>query len=115
MLASAVPVTVSTKATGQSVVVPSDTEEDNTEDEASTASTAQPGQESLAVAETPSLDSNDMPAGGEAPKNIILGTILITVVFTHLLRLCSEKQNVQGKSQNINYSFTSHYFLLLVV
>lgn len=65
MLASAAPVTVSTKLAGQSVVVPSDTEEDNTEDEASAASTAQPAQESLTVAETPSLDSNEMPAGGE--------------------------------------------------
>ncbi|XP_075898395.1 premelanosome protein b isoform X2 [Nelusetta ayraudi] len=63
-LATAAPMTISAKVTGQSVVVPSDTEEDNTEDEASTASTAQPAQESPTVAETPSLDSNDMPADG---------------------------------------------------
>lgn len=74
VLASAVPVTFSAKATGQSVVVPSDTEEDNTEDEASAASTAQPAQESLNVAETPSLDSNDMPAGGEGSNKTVLGT-----------------------------------------
>lgn len=106
VLASAVPVTVSAKATGQSVVIPSDTEEDNTEDEASAASTAQPAQESPTVAETPSLYSNHMPAGGEGSNKIVLGTILRAVVFAHLLRLFSQKKKktffVQGKHQNIN-------------
>ncbi|XP_030279291.1 premelanosome protein b [Sparus aurata] len=66
-LASAVPILVSTKATVLNVnMVPSDTEEDNTEDEASTAANAQPAQEAPAVAKTPSPVNNEMPADGEA-------------------------------------------------
>lgn len=64
VVASAVPVLISTKATGLSVVVPSDTEEDNTEDEASAASTAQPAQDPPTVAKTPSPDDSDMPVDG---------------------------------------------------
>ncbi|CAK6973325.1 premelanosome protein b [Scomber scombrus] len=64
VLESAVPILLTTKATGLTVnMVPSDTEEDNSEDEASTASTAQPGQETSAVAKTPSPVNSDRPAG----------------------------------------------------
>ncbi|XP_049437345.1 premelanosome protein b [Epinephelus fuscoguttatus] len=66
-LASAVPILVTTKATGLTVnMVPSDTEEDNTEDEASTASNALPAQEATTVAKTPSPINPDMPADSEA-------------------------------------------------
>ncbi|XP_041801229.1 premelanosome protein b [Chelmon rostratus] len=66
-LASAVPLLVSTKATGLNVnMVPSDTEEDNAEDEASTASNTQPGQEAPTVDKTPSLASHHLPADSEA-------------------------------------------------
>ncbi|XP_070695747.1 premelanosome protein b [Pempheris klunzingeri] len=73
-LASALPVPVSTKANGLNVnIVPSDTEEDNTEDEASTASTAQPAQEAPTVAKTPSPINNDMPAISEARTRLTAG------------------------------------------
>ncbi|XP_031700563.1 premelanosome protein b [Anarrhichthys ocellatus] len=68
-LASAVPILVSTKATGLTVnMVSSDTEEDNTEDEASTAPNTQPAQEAATVAKTPSPVNhvNEMPAGNGA-------------------------------------------------
>lgn len=66
-LASAVPILVSTKATGTTVnMVPSDTEEDNTEDEASTAPNTQPAPEAPTVAKTPSPINGDMPAHSEA-------------------------------------------------
>ncbi|KAM8754213.1 premelanosome protein b [Acanthopagrus schlegelii] len=66
-LASAVPILVSTKATVLNVnMVPSDTEEDNSEDEASSATNAQPAQEAPTVAKTPSPINNEMPAVGEA-------------------------------------------------
>lgn len=74
VVASAVPVLISTKATGLSVMVPSDTEEDNTEDEASAASTAQPAQESPTVAKTPSPDNSDMPADGERLNRFAVDT-----------------------------------------
>lgn len=62
-LASAVPLLVFTKSTGLNInMVPSDTEEDNTEDEASTASTTQSPQEAPSVAKTPSLINHIMPA-----------------------------------------------------
>ncbi|XP_076597182.1 premelanosome protein b [Chaetodon auriga] len=70
-LASAVPLLVSTKATGLNInMVPSDTEEDNTEDEASTASNAQPGQEAPTVAKTPSIVNHHLPAESEAPAGL---------------------------------------------
>lgn len=70
-LASAVPILVSTKATVLNVnMVPSDTEEDNSEDEASSATNAQPAQEAPTVAKTPSLINNEMPAVGEAAGNL---------------------------------------------
>lgn len=63
VLESAVPIMVTTKAAGLTVnMVPSDTEEDNSEDEASTASTAPPGQETSAVTKTPSPVNSDSPA-----------------------------------------------------
>ncbi|XP_040009254.1 premelanosome protein b isoform X2 [Xiphias gladius] len=66
-LASALPPLVSTKATGLNVnMTPSDTEEDNTEDEASSASTTQPAQETPTVAKTPSPVNRDTPADGDA-------------------------------------------------
>lgn len=68
-LASAVPTLVSTKATGLTLnMVASDTEEDNTEDEASTVANTQPAQEAPAVAKTPSPVNhvNGMPAGNVA-------------------------------------------------
>lgn len=74
VVASAVPVLISTKATGLSVMVPSDMEEDNTEVEASAASTAQPAQESPTVAKTPSPDNSDMPADGERLNRLAVGT-----------------------------------------
>lgn len=109
MLASAVPATVSAKATGQSVVVPSDTEEDNTEDEASAASTAQ---DSPAVAETPSLDSNEMPAGGGGSNKIVLG-IFTTVVFAHLLRLYKDKKNKLHTRKEPKHLLFIHQSLIL--
>lgn len=51
-------------------MVPSDTEEDNSEDEASSATNAQPAQEAPTVAKTPSLINNEMPAVGEAAGNL---------------------------------------------
>lgn len=74
-LASAFPLLVSTKATAALNVnmVPSDTEEDNTEDEASTASTNQPAQEATRVAKTPSLNNNDLPADSEARTRLVAG------------------------------------------
>lgn len=74
MLASAAPILVSTKATGLNVnMVPSDAEEDNTEDEASAGSTAQPAQESPAVAKTTAPIANVMPADGKAQRRLAAG------------------------------------------
>ncbi len=71
-LASAVPILVSTKATDLSVnMVPSDTEEDNSEDEASTASTPQSAQEAPTVAKTPS--PINIPADNEALTGLTAG------------------------------------------
>lgn len=76
-LASAVPLLVSTKATGLNVnMVPSDTEEDNTEDEASTASSAQ---EAPAVPKTPSPVNNDMPADSEARAGLTAGGLTVLI------------------------------------
>ncbi|XP_067384043.1 melanocyte protein PMEL-like [Channa argus] len=47
-------------------MVPSDMEEDNTEDEASSASTNQPPQDTPSVAKTPSPINHDMPADSKA-------------------------------------------------
>ncbi|XP_035512432.1 melanocyte protein PMEL-like [Morone saxatilis] len=70
-LASAVPILVSTKSTGLNVnLVPSDTEEDNTEDEASTASTPQPAHETPSVAKTPSPVNPALPADSEAQTGL---------------------------------------------
>ncbi|KAK2897167.1 premelanosome protein b [Channa argus] len=66
-LASALPLLVSTKSAGLNVnMVPSDMEEDNTEDEASSASTNQPPQDTPSVAKTPSPINHDMPADSKA-------------------------------------------------
>ncbi|XP_029911511.1 premelanosome protein b isoform X2 [Myripristis murdjan] len=71
-LVSAVPLLVSTKATGLNVNIgPSDTEEDNTEEEASTASTAQPAQETAAVDKTPSPINPDKAADSATATSMI--------------------------------------------
>uniref|UniRef100_A0A8C4EVG4 PKD domain-containing protein n=1 Tax=Dicentrarchus labrax TaxID=13489 RepID=A0A8C4EVG4_DICLA len=76
-LASAVPILVSTKSTGLNVnLVPSDTEEDNTEDEASTASTPQPAQETPGVAKTPSPVNPVLPADSEAQTGLAASTFI---------------------------------------
>ncbi|KAF0035968.1 hypothetical protein F2P81_011280 [Scophthalmus maximus] len=73
-LASALPLLVSTKATGLSVnVAPSDAEEDNTEDEASTASAASAAQEISIVAKTPSPVNHDTPADSDAATGLAAG------------------------------------------
>uniref|UniRef100_A0A3P8TJZ0 Premelanosome protein b n=1 Tax=Amphiprion percula TaxID=161767 RepID=A0A3P8TJZ0_AMPPE len=78
-LVSAVPLLVSTKSVGLNVnTVPSDTEEDNTEDEASTASATQPAQES--VAKTPS-PVNQLPADTQ-PENKLAADAKQTVTLT---------------------------------
>ncbi|KAG7237896.1 hypothetical protein INR49_031689 [Caranx melampygus] len=70
-LASALPHLISTKSTGLTVnMVPSDTEEDNTEDEASTASTTQPAQETPTVTRTPSPVNQARPADRETAEGI---------------------------------------------
>ncbi|KAF1389994.1 hypothetical protein PFLUV_G00053460 [Perca fluviatilis] len=85
-LASAVPILVSTKATGLTVnMVPSDTEEDNTEYEASTAPNTQPAPEAPTVAKTPSPVNRDVPAHSEpqtgAKRPVILtGQATVVVV-----------------------------------
>ncbi|XP_040914676.1 premelanosome protein b [Toxotes jaculatrix] len=73
-LASALPLLVSTKAPGPNVnVVPSDTEEDNTEDEASTASTTQAAQETPTVTKTPSPINHDLSADSDAGAGLTAG------------------------------------------
>ncbi|XP_023248686.1 melanocyte protein PMEL-like [Seriola lalandi dorsalis] len=73
-LASALPLLVSTKSTGLNVnMVPSDTEEDNTEDEASTASTTQPAQETPTMTKTPSPINQDTPADSDAGTGLAAG------------------------------------------
>ncbi|KAM3617113.1 uncharacterized protein V6R79_002377 [Siganus canaliculatus] len=71
-LASAIPILVSSKATSVNVnMVPSDTEEDNTEDEASTASTStvHSAQGANAVAKTPSpVNPNAVPSANSEAK-----------------------------------------------
>ncbi|XP_042369584.1 melanocyte protein PMEL-like, partial [Plectropomus leopardus] len=72
-LASAVPILVSTQATGLTVnMVPSDTEEDNTEDEASSAPNTVPAQETPTVAKTPSLINPDTEAETGAKQTVTL-------------------------------------------
>ncbi|XP_008294341.1 premelanosome protein b [Stegastes partitus] len=67
-LVSAVPLLVSTKSVGLNVnMVPSDTEEDTTEDEASTASATQPALET--VAKTPS-PVNQLPADNQVENKL---------------------------------------------
>lgn len=74
---TAVPLMVTTKSSSLSVnMVPSDTEEDNTEDEASTAVNAQPAQEAPPVAKTPSPVSQDLPADNEAQSEVLTGDVL---------------------------------------
>lgn len=86
VLASAAPILVSTKRTGLNVnTVPSDAEEDNTEDEASAGSTAQPGQESLAVAKTTAPVANAMSADGKGQNKLAAGTHFGTVSCTWLV------------------------------
>lgn len=70
-LVSAAPVVVSTKSTGLHVnMVPSDTEEDNTEDEASTTASSPPAQETQTVAKTPSPVNLNLPVdNGIATKH----------------------------------------------
>ncbi|XP_070766913.1 premelanosome protein b [Enoplosus armatus] len=81
-LATAVPLLVSTKAIGLKVnMVPSDTEEDNTEDEASTASTPQPAQEAPTVAKTLSPVNSVMLADSEA-RTRLAGGAKRTVTLT---------------------------------
>lgn len=84
-LATAAPMTISAKVPGQNVVVPSDTEEDNTEDEASAASTAQPAQESPVVAETPSLDRDGLPADGKSSNKPAVGAMFGAEASAHRL------------------------------
>lgn len=74
-------------------MVPSDTEEDNAEDGASSASTSQPGQETPTVAKTPSPVNNGLRADSEAGSALRAGkpfqstwleydlTVFITVQF----------------------------------
>ncbi|KAM9856067.1 premelanosome protein b [Aulostomus maculatus] len=70
-LASAVPVLVSSKATGLRVhMVPSDTEEDNSEDEASATSTSQPALERPSVARTPNPTNHHGPAAAASSMSI---------------------------------------------
>ncbi|XP_047426635.1 premelanosome protein b [Mugil cephalus] len=85
-LASAVPLLVSTKSVGLNVnMVPSDTEEDNTEDEASTATTTQPSQETLKVVKTPS-PINQLPVESEA-QNRLAAYAKQTVMLTGRARV----------------------------
>ncbi|XP_037334779.2 premelanosome protein b isoform X2 [Pungitius pungitius] len=87
-LASAVPTRVSTKATGLTVnSAPSDTEEDNAEDEASAAPGAQSAREAPAAAEPPSPANrgNETPADREAgtgakPAVTLTGQAAVAVV-----------------------------------
>nr|XP_019962975.1 PREDICTED: melanocyte protein PMEL-like [Paralichthys olivaceus] len=82
-LPSALPPLVSTKATGLNVnMAPSDTEEDNTEDEASTASVAQPVQETQAVTKTPSPVNHSGGRSGLAAgeKRTLTGRAAVVVV-----------------------------------
>ncbi|KAM7405273.1 hypothetical protein PAMP_012547 [Pampus punctatissimus] len=75
VLVSAVPVLVSTKGTGLTInMVPSDTEEDNSEDEASTASTTQPGQEVPTVAKNSSAASSMTLRAVNEQANVEAGT-----------------------------------------
>ncbi|XP_044206953.1 premelanosome protein b [Thunnus albacares] len=73
-MVSAVPILISTKASGLVVnTVPSDTEEDNSEDEASTASTTQqPGQETPTVAKTPSPINRNKPADSTSAESSMM-------------------------------------------
>ncbi|KAK2851913.1 hypothetical protein Q5P01_008189 [Channa striata] len=78
-LVSALPLLVSTKSTGLKVnMVPSDTEEDNAEDEASTASTNQPAQDTPSVAKTPAPVNQDMP--GPQQTVTLTGRATVAVV-----------------------------------
>ncbi|XP_063745419.1 premelanosome protein b isoform X2 [Eleginops maclovinus] len=79
-LVSAVPILISTKATGLALnLVPSDTEEDNTEDEASSTSNTQ---DAPSVAKTSSSSSNrDAPAETGAKRPVTLtGKATVVVV-----------------------------------
>ena len=83
-LASALPLLVSTKATGLRVNIgPSDTEEDNTEDEASTASVTQPAQETPAVAKTPSPTNRQAPADSDGRSGLAGGELHESVSLHH--------------------------------
>ncbi|XP_053280852.1 premelanosome protein b [Pleuronectes platessa] len=76
-LASALPLLVSTKATGLRVNIgPSDSEEDNTEDEASTASVTQPAQEAPALTKTPSPTNRQAPADSDRGRGLAAGELL---------------------------------------
>ncbi|XP_030590117.1 premelanosome protein b [Archocentrus centrarchus] len=81
VLASAAPVLVSTKSVGLNVnAAPLDTEEDNTEYEASTTSNTQPAQETPTVAKTPS-PINQLPAHSEE-RNRLTADSKRTVMLT---------------------------------
>ena len=73
-LVSAVPILISTKATGLTLsLVPSDTEEDNTEDEASSTSNTQ---DAPSVAKTSSSVNRDAPAVGGVETGRISNSFL---------------------------------------
>lgn len=77
-MVSAVPLLVSTKTTGLRVsMVPSDTEEDNAEAEASTPSITQSVQETAPVAETPP-PVHQLPAAREPKNQLALGKTPVT-------------------------------------
>ena len=69
-LVSAIPILISNKPTGMNVnMVPSDTEEDNTEGEASTASITQPAQQTPTMPKTPP-QINQLPASGDKENKL---------------------------------------------
>ena len=78
VLAPAAPTLVSSKATGLTVNMDSlETEEDNTDDEASAASTSQSAQESPTVAKTRSPVKKDRRADGEAQIKLLFNLSMI--------------------------------------
>ncbi|XP_020505938.1 premelanosome protein b [Labrus bergylta] len=97
-LMSAVPLMVTTKSAGLNVnMVPSDTEEDNTEDEASTASNAQPAPEAPPVAKTPSPVSQVLPADSEAQTGLVAGVKRPLILTGHAQVVLVAKRDVADK------------------
>ncbi|XP_058500173.1 premelanosome protein b isoform X1 [Solea solea] len=94
---SALSLLVSTKSTSLNVnMASSDTEEYNTEDEASTASASQPVQETPTVAKTPSTINHDTPVDTDAGTGLTAGAKQTVTLTSQATVVGAAKSDADG-------------------